>query len=972
MAKQLPAEEASVTINVTGTNFPENIKAELPEQFSNVVTNRQSSTSLEITGTFNGSKMSPGTTLPMTLTSGRFKYTKQETFEVIEIQPLTISGINPQSIVANGVNNAFTITGTAFSSPSVSISGTGVTFTPTGDDDSTTTIAGTINASIGATPGNRDVSVTVNGETVTLTDGLAITAPITPIDVTNVSPSTLQQGTTQNYTLTGNSFVTGAVASVSGANVTVNSTTFISSTELTANITVGGAAALTQRNLTVTNPDTSNDTLTNAFTVVEASTSIRIEQPTALDGLVVTGNAINFTPTLLSGDAGGTWSSTTLPTGASLNASTGNITGTLSTLGKDFIYLTYTNRSESDTVLLVIHVVDQIATIAGQTVSSPINLANANRAYRLTGNVTADRTAFTMSANDQLLDLNGYTVTYDNEAAIANFSNPDFAGGSTTGWDLSGASDSQALQGLLTAKTAYNNGEYALRFQLTAGQSKYFETTASFTFTAGQWYCISYWNTEIGEGYDVRCVVTVGSQSSDQLGANDVFVDGGGWRPGSFGHYIFKATTTQTVPIRFTHTNIGASIKTVYSSKFDLSRTLCHGIVGGGGGNSSPPRIGGSLSAWYEPGGIPTGGSGFSTVCNGTLTQTGTSPLSEGITVTMELFVDSLALTTRPRITTGWGKALKTYRTWGLYATNCTLGTESIGISSRDNQHGWIIDTQSAGVSGGSLVFRDNTITKSIQGGFSPIGQSSYTKDSIIKYNTVALQSRYTNGFGLYVAGASGRIAECSNNTIDYTQGAEDNGRGIRVVSYATLKNNNITVRSLPLTMEYSGGYTIGGAYAMQLEDSNGVGVGFYNENYTCTGAGGGAAFRVNGPVNSPIDVLDCVFEIDSTTPTPARIATCLKFGQPLSGSIVLDSFDFRNCTLKTNQRLIEIEHSSVTGTLTLTDCLIHIVQDANYGNDLFDLVSAAVVFVNPSYFDSTSETLFLAAVAADARVSIS
>jgi len=35
-------------------------------------------------------------------------------------------------------------------------------------------------------------------------------------------------------------------------------------------------------------------------------------------------------------------------------------------------------------------------------------------------------------------------------------------------------------------------------------------------------------------------------------------------------------------------------------------------------------------------------------------------------------------------------------------------------------------------------------------------------------------------------------------------------------------------------------------------------------------------------------------------------------------------------------------------------------------------LVSAEVVFVNPTYFDSTSETLFLAAVAADPRVSIS
>jgi len=800
--KELPAEEGSITVNITGTGFPANIKAELPSTFSNVVTNRQSSTSVEITAIFNGAKQQPGTVLPMTLTAGRFQSVISEAFEVIEIQPLTITGISPQSVVANGVNNNFTITGTGFLSPSVSISGSGVSFTAT-TEDTPTTITGVVNATIGSTPGSRSVSVTVDGETVTLTDALSVTAPITPIDVTSVAGSNLQRSTTQNYSIYGNSFVTGCVASVSGADVTVNSTTFISSTELTANITVGGAAALTQRNLTVTNPDASADTLTNAFTVVESSATVRIEQPTALEGLVVQGDAINFTPTLLSGDAGGTWSSTTLPTGASINSSTGNITGTLSTLGKDFIYLTYSNRSESDTVLFVIHVVDQIATIAGQTVSSPINLANANRAYRLTGNVTADRTAFTMSAADQLLDLNGYTVTYDNEAAITNFANSEFAGGSTTGWDLSGASGATAAQGLLTQKTAYDDGEYALTFSLTDGQTKTFATTGNLSLVSGQWYCLSFWITEIGEGNSVSAVVTIGSNASNSLGTSEVVGQGGQWRPGSFFYYMFQANATESATASFAITNSGGTTKTVYCSKFDMQRALCHGIVSGSGAIFKPD--------WY-PNGYPSG-SGYSTICNGTITQTRTSPLSDSVSVSNELFLDSVTITNRSRVMTSWGKVAQCYQSWGQYITNSTIAHEAVGISSRDNEHGWIVATVSTGKSGGSLVFRDNTITKSIQGGFAPLSYSAYTKESIICFNTITMQSRYTNGFGLRAAGVSGRVTLCAGNDIDYTQGVDDNGRGIRVDSYATLKNNTITVRSLPQVMEYPLGYVIWGTF---------------------------------------------------------------------------------------------------------------------------------------------------------------
>jgi hypothetical protein len=278
--------------------------------------------------------------------------------------------------------------------------------------------------------------------------------------------------------------------------------------------------------------------------------------------------------------------------------------------------------------------------------------------------------------------------------------------------------------------------------------------------------------------------------------------------------------------------------------------------------------------------------------------------------------------------------------------------------------------TNSAGTFEGGYVFRDNVITKTIQGGFSPFPVAGHNRKSLLSHNTINMQQRYTNGFGVVASGLPGLISECANNTMDLTVGVEDGGRGIRVGNYATMRNNNLKVRSLPLNMEYPNGFTLGGAYAMQLENT-GIDCNFYDEVYSCVGPGGGAAFRINGPVQTPIQVHDCVFEIDSSVASPPQTASCLKLSDPGSPSLDLSQFDIQRCTLKTNQILIESIGVNIINTMTLTDCVIHIVQDANYRNDLFDISNGLFVFVNPTYFDSTSQALFEAAVAADPRVSI-
>ena len=82
-----------------------------------------------------------------------------------------------------------------------------------------------------------------------------------------VDPAEGTQGETLAVAINGSDFQDGA-SSDFGAGITVNSTSFVSSTELTANITIAAAAAPGPRTVTVTNPDGQSGTEANAFVVM--------------------------------------------------------------------------------------------------------------------------------------------------------------------------------------------------------------------------------------------------------------------------------------------------------------------------------------------------------------------------------------------------------------------------------------------------------------------------------------------------------------------------------------------------------------------------------------------------------------------------------------------------------------------------------------------------------------------------------
>jgi prepilin-type N-terminal cleavage/methylation domain-containing protein len=181
-----------------------------------------------------------------------------------------VTSTSPNTRGQGAVNQNITINGGNFQDgPSLASDfGPGITVNSTTFVDSTHLTAN-ISVAGNATLGPRDVTVT-NGNGKVATAANAFNVSQGP-GVTAANPNSTGRGVSnQNVLITGSNFVNGAglAASFSGTGITVNSTTWNSATQLTANINVAANAPLGSRDVTVTNPDGGRATATNAFSVV--------------------------------------------------------------------------------------------------------------------------------------------------------------------------------------------------------------------------------------------------------------------------------------------------------------------------------------------------------------------------------------------------------------------------------------------------------------------------------------------------------------------------------------------------------------------------------------------------------------------------------------------------------------------------------------------------------------------------------
>jgi Quinohemoprotein amine dehydrogenase, alpha subunit domain III/IPT/TIG domain len=175
-----------------------------------------------------------------------------------------VESATPSSRGQGASKQSVTIKGNNFVSGVAASFGAGVTVEST-KFESATQLKATITVEAGATTGGRTVTVTNPDQGVGSKES-AFTVNAGPT-VESTTPSSRGQGASkQSITIKGKSFVSGAKAAF-GAGITVESTSFVSATELKATVSVESAAATGARTVTVTNPDEGVGSKESAFTV---------------------------------------------------------------------------------------------------------------------------------------------------------------------------------------------------------------------------------------------------------------------------------------------------------------------------------------------------------------------------------------------------------------------------------------------------------------------------------------------------------------------------------------------------------------------------------------------------------------------------------------------------------------------------------------------------------------------------------
>ena len=207
----------------------------------------------------------------------------------------TLTSISPTS-GSRGAVVPVTLTGTNFAAgATVAITGTGVTVSGV-TFVSATSITATFTIATNATLGARSVTVTTGGGTtgaVTFT----VTAALAPT-LTAISPNSGPRGssiitpTSEQVTLTGTNFITGATVAVSASGVTVSNVTVVNATTITATFSISSTATLGAHTVRVTTAGGPSNTVN--FTVT-AEVGGALTFTAATNGTLTGGGILTFT-----------------------------------------------------------------------------------------------------------------------------------------------------------------------------------------------------------------------------------------------------------------------------------------------------------------------------------------------------------------------------------------------------------------------------------------------------------------------------------------------------------------------------------------------------------------------------------------------------------------------------------------------------------------------------------------------------
>lgn len=283
---------ANQVVTITGTNFRSGATASFGSGVTVGATTFVSSTQLTATISIEPTATIGSRTVTVTNPPGFGSATCAACFTVTAAPGATLT-LAPASRGRGATGQTVTVTGTNFQSGAVvAFAGSGITVNST-TFVSATQLTVSVTVAADAALGSRDVIVTnPDGGTRTAVNGFTVTAAPAP---TSASPAARPQGAAnQAVTITGANFVTGATVAFAGPGVTVNSTTFVSATQLTVDVTVAAGAAPGPRDVHVTNPDAGVGVCAGCFTVAAAPTVTAIDPDfglpnTAYSAVTVTG-----------------------------------------------------------------------------------------------------------------------------------------------------------------------------------------------------------------------------------------------------------------------------------------------------------------------------------------------------------------------------------------------------------------------------------------------------------------------------------------------------------------------------------------------------------------------------------------------------------------------------------------------------------------------------------------------------------
>ena len=162
---------------------------------------------------------------------------------------------------------------------SVASFGAGITVGSTTASDATHAVAHNVTIAQGATIGSRNVTVTTGAaETASITGGFSVLAGVPAI--ISATPNFAQAGTTTSVVITGQftTFQAGFSTVSFGSGVATNFISGVTTTQLTANITVAANATVGTRDITVTTNGTPL-TLSGAFNVTAGTPVITMISP---------------------------------------------------------------------------------------------------------------------------------------------------------------------------------------------------------------------------------------------------------------------------------------------------------------------------------------------------------------------------------------------------------------------------------------------------------------------------------------------------------------------------------------------------------------------------------------------------------------------------------------------------------------------------------------------------------------------